>query len=159
MDQVQANIEMQNRVDNSVLQLKQQHSNLEEKLDYWIMAVETAAVGFSVQQTAGKEWHCRTLWLGFAVITWGIGFFTGYWRQRALISNVIANYDAVKNIDPRGLRLGSTLLTDSPQFRGKADSLARRHICLFMIGAVLFLIWHVLEMCNYVPPVKPPVVP
>ena len=115
-----------------LIELYKQHRVGQDKYAYFLLAVAASAVGFAVQKTTGVGVQWSQLPLAVATGLWVMSFFFGckhlLWSQAALTANI----DLIKNMLSKAM------------FYGKWQFL------LLVIGAVFFLVWHVLEMVFFV---------
>ena len=141
--------------DNVLVGLSKQHRAGQDKYAYFLLAVAASAVGFAVQKTTGVGVQWSQLPLAVATGLWLTSFFFGcrhlLWSQAALYANA-SLIKLRKGIHPdqpvhpssdaaiQGVRSAMTQNADDAAFYGKWQFL------LLVIGAVFFLVWHVLEM-------------
>ena len=121
-----------------------------------VMMCVSAAVAFAVQKTDGLMLSWSMTPLGLAVLTWGISFYFGckhlVWIQTALRANygllqlqVGAHPDQPEH--PQHLEAAISGVNKALDFNiDKAQFYSVWQFRLLISGAVLFIVWHVLEM-------------
>ena len=142
--------------DQGVLELHKQHREGQSKYTYFLLAVAASAVAFAVQKTTAMKMSWSMLPLGLAAISWGLSFYCGcknlLWVQTA----IFANYSLLQlksGIHPdqpphpqllqaaeEGVRAAIETNIKGAEFNGKWQ------FRLLIIGSILFLTWHVLDM-------------
>ena len=142
--------------DNTLVELTKQHRAGQDKYAYFLLAVAASAVGFAVQKTTGVGVQWSQLPLAVATGLWLMSFFFGcrhlLWSQAALYANASLIklqkgthpdqpvHPSASEVARQGIRLAMTQNADAASFYGRWQFL------LLVIGAVFFLMWHVLEM-------------
>lgn len=138
--------------------LSNQLSEAQTKYTYFLLAVAASAIAFSVQRTTGATLGWWQIPLGFAVVCWAVSFFSGC-RNRAYFGSTLHANTALVRIQSGAipeLHRHPDIASDiSKEFRKIAEensSMAnfwgKMQFRLLVLGAILFLIWHVLEMAN-----------
>jgi len=139
-----------------ILELYKQHREGHSKYTYFLLAAAASAVAFAVQKTSGEKLSCSMIPLGLATISWGLSFYCGckslLWAQAV----ILANYDLLQ------LKSGThPEQPPHPQLSQAAEEGVMSAIMtnmdgaaihgrwqyrLLILGGVLFLIWHILDM-------------
>ena len=132
--------------DNTLVALHKQHRAEQGKYVYLLLAVAASAVGFAVQKTTGVGMQWSQLPLAVATGLWGTSFYCGcrhlLWSQATLA----ANSDLIKFKNENKPELAAAARSAMIGNAGDAECYAKWQFRLLMIGAVSFLLWHVLEM-------------
>ena len=145
--------------------LSQQLHEAQNKYVYFHLAVAASAIALAVQKTAGSPLAWSQLPLGLAVLSWAASFFSGCRNRSFFASTIYANLSMVSVQDGshpdtpqhpelakaacEGIRKAADSNIASMSFWGKAQSR------LLVLGAVFFLIWHVMDMAATPPPSSP----
>ena len=129
---------------------------VQDKLDYWLMAVAASAIAFAIHQTHGSALRWSLLPLGIAVGTWAVSFFAGCrrqsWIQAGLHTNlgrlrIEGGMDPLAGTNPEKIALGlETLESIFDKQSSKGQCWARVQFRALVVGAVCYLLWHVVEM-------------
>ena len=142
--------------EDGIRELWLQHRAGQDKYTYFLLAITASAIAFAVQKTSDAVFAWRLAPLGLAVLAWGGSFYCGcknlIWVQTALM----ANYNLLqltRGVHPqqpdhpelseaalRGTRAALNTNVD------RAQSYALSQFRLAIIGALLFLAWHVVEI-------------
>ena len=121
---------------------KQQRS-VQDKYDYFLMALAWAAIAFSVQRTVGMAPRWSMLLLLGAVLSWGASIFSGLLRQTrvdAMLTSHFIEYDTESEEQTAFIeRFRKELSTEASRWR-KAQNYT------FFLGAALFICWHVISL-------------
>lgn len=133
-----------------------QHRAVQDKYTYFLLAVTASAIAFSVQKTDSLLISWSLLPIGLAVMFWCGSFYCGCkhltWVQMTLSANLTLFQLNERNHpnQPRGLELTEAAKKGTREAMDKNASRAMNYAIWqyrFMItGAILFLIWHILEM-------------
>lgn len=141
----------------TIQELWQQHRVGQDKYTYFLLAVSASAIAFAVQKTDGLKLTPDLYLAGEAVIIWGLSFYCGcknlVWVQTALF----ANYSLVQlqnGVHPKqpdhpqlvaaaieGVRSAVTTNINN------AQSHAIWQFRFLILGALLFIGWHVWRIC------------
>ena len=141
---------------NELLELHKRHDDAQAKYTYFLLAVTASAVAFAVQKTDGLSISCSMIPLGLAVLSWGLIFFFGTKNLIWVHTALGANYGLIqlqKGVHPdqpehpEHLELAIKGITNALNFNiNKANFYAIWQYRLLILGAALFLIWHITEM-------------
>ncbi|MBU0699892.1 hypothetical protein KKE26_01120 [bacterium] len=142
--------------DEALTEIHRQHRTGQDKYTYFLLAVTASAVAFTVQKTDGLKITYSLLPLGVAILLWGLSFYFGIKNLLWVQTSIYANYSLLqlqKGVYPeqpdhpqmleaaiRGVRSAIESNVGKSQFYGVWQ------FRLLIAGAVLFLVWHVLEM-------------
>jgi len=128
----------------------------QEKYNYFLLAAAGAAIGFALTQTQNTLISWSKLPLALGVLCWGISFFCGC-RHAAYVNAILyANGDLLKVEDGRHPSVGmhpQMMAAASGGIRQaiegnseRASRYAHGQFRFLVTGAVLYVVWHVLEM-------------
>jgi hypothetical protein len=144
--------------------LSKQLAEAQSKYTYFLLAVAASAIALVVQRTTGQSLNWNMIPIGLAVACWAGSFFSGC-RNRAYFSstlyanaaflqiqdgthpNVPSHPDAVKAAS-QGVREAAESNSSIANFWGHLQ------FRLLVLGAICFLVWHIIEMINVVPNAK-----
>lgn len=146
---------------DGIRELWLQHRAGQDKYTYFLLAVTASAIAFAVQKTGDATLTWKLAPLGLAILAWGGSFYCGcknlIWVQTALM----ANYNLLQlragvhpqqpdhpDLSAAALRGTSNALNSNVD---QAQSYALSQFRLAIAGAVLFLIWHVVEIYDRTP--------
>jgi len=139
-----------------LIEIHKQHRAGQDKYTYFLLAVTASAIAFSVQKTTNLILSWSMLPLALAVLLWGTSFFFGCKNLHWVQASIYANYSllqlqkGVHRNQPNHPQLVEAAIkgVDSAIETNvdNADFYAKWQFRLLIIGAVLFLIWHVIEM-------------
>jgi len=139
----------------TILELYKQQQNLNEKHTYFLLAAAGAAIGFAVQKTEGLLLSWWLAPVGLAILCWGASFFYGCKHIGACQAVISLNSDLLEV--SRGThhrqpppQITQAILQDTKTELDKnvrRSTVAKRaQFRLLIEGAVLFVLWRVLEM-------------
>jgi hypothetical protein len=143
-------------LDDDILEVYKQHRAEQDKYTYFLLAAAAAAIGFAVQKTEGLRFSWWLLPVALATASWGISFFFGcknlLWAQTGLA----ANYNLLqlrKGVhpeqpqQPEGAQAAIAGVKTAMRSSGEKSRLyAVWQFRTLIAGAVLFIVWRVLEM-------------
>jgi hypothetical protein len=134
----------------------QQFRTSQDKYAYFLLAAAGAAIGFALTQTQGKPLSLTQLPLGIAVICWGLSFYYGCRFVEYITSSLYANFDLLKvqdgihpdvGMNPELISAASEGIRDALKNNSKeTHRLANLQFQLLISGAIMYIIWHVVEM-------------
>lgn len=137
-------------------ELQSHFRNQQEKYHYYIIALCTTAIGFSVVKTSGHSFHWSQIPLGVAVLSWAASIYCGINFIRLNLSTLYSNimYFNVfggKHPDvgshPQNIEAATKDIMEGMVFNiNKAKCLSRWQYRLLFLGFISFLIWHLIEM-------------
>jgi len=120
---------------------------ISEKYIYYLLAVDAACVGFSINLSKDLTLSLYTIPLGLAVVLWGISFTYG------LIQ--ITSFERLTELNIIELKseIYKTQLTNEQNlemFRKQDEIKRQRHKqnIYFALGVASFLLWHIWRMYN-----------
>lgn len=128
----------------------------QDKYTYALLAATGAAIALAINQTQGATVAWSQVPLAGAVLCWGLSFFFGCRHVTYVSSTLYANAELFKVEDgmhpevgnhPQMITAASEGIKDAVQYNSsRANIFARLQFGLLVIGAVLYVSWHVLEM-------------
>lgn len=128
-------------------------SQLQEKFVFYIIALNVAAIGFSVYLTLGKPLVLTQVPLGLAVLSWAVSIWFGMNYLKKLVDSKSVNFEMLKLEGSRTLINQSDYTTKSNELMEEDQKIflkivqyLKYHELLFYAGIVCFLFWHFLEM-------------
>jgi hypothetical protein len=142
--------------ENVLLEIHKQHRTGQDKYTYFLLAVAASAVAFSVQKTDGMKIAYSLIPLGGAILLWGLSFYFGVKNIVWVQSSIYANFNLLqlKNgvhpnqpahpVEQKAAMEGVSSAMEKNS--KKAQFYGAWQFRLLIAGAVLFLIWHILEM-------------
>lgn len=133
------------------------HSQLrtaQDKYTYFLLAIAASAIAFSVQITKTESFSTSLVPLGLAVLSWGGSFFLGCRHIEYVNSTLYANAEYLKmlsGVHPPEvggyIQAVSEGIVDAMESdSNKASALGKLQFRLLILGGVLFIIWHLVEM-------------
>lgn len=142
--------------DQKMIELHKQLAESQSKYTYFLLAVAASAIAFSVQKTTGQKISWQMIPLGLADICWGLSFFLGCkfvsWEQATKYGNfnLLQLQNGVHPDQPTHPQLLAAAIECIRDTINKNLIKAQRcsfwQFRLLVYGAVLFLLWHILEM-------------
>jgi hypothetical protein len=133
-----------------------QHRQGQDKYTYFLLAAAASALAFAVQKTVGLPFSWSMAPLGGAAIAWGLSFYFGCknvsWVLTALYANVgllqlKSGTHPNQPAHPQELTAAVAGVRNALDHNAeKAYFYASWQFRTLIIGGVLFIAWHVLEM-------------
>ncbi len=139
-------------------ELAKQLNEAQSKYTYFLLAVAASAIAFAVQITTGRPLDWTLILLGLAVISWGGSFYAGCQNRDYFSSTLYANISLLQLQDGNhpeyrnhpqmvaaaceGVREAANINSSTANFWGHLQ------FRLLVLGAVFFLIWHIVEMAS-----------
>ena len=137
-------------------QIHNQLRTMQDKYTYFLLAVAASAIALSVQVTKEATLSINLIPLGFAVLSWGSSFYIGcrylQYTQSYLIANHaylqvkqgihpdVGNHPDYINAASQGIK---EAMEKSAETIGK---LGNRQFQLLVLGGILYVAWHLVEM-------------
>jgi hypothetical protein len=138
------------------IEIYRQHRTAQDKYIYFLLAAAGAAIAFAVNQTQGATLAWSQLPLAFAVAFWALSFFCGCrhlgYIESTLFANdallrVIAGRDPQVGMHPQLINVASEGIQKAIEIKSKwAGRFARWQFRCLVLGAMSYLVWHVVEM-------------
>lgn len=133
-----------------------QHRTVEDKYTYFLLAAAGAAIALAVNQTSGSGIAWSQIPLALGVLSWSLSFFFGC-RHLAYVSSILhANYSLLQvqlgehpevGLSPERQQAAAAGIRSAMESNSKrAHGHARRQFSFLVVGAAMYVIWHVIEM-------------
>ncbi|MBU1643162.1 hypothetical protein KKE54_07345 [bacterium] len=139
-----------------LVELQRQHNAGQLKYTYFLLAAAGAAIAFSVQKTMGYKLSYSMIPLGLANISWSLSFYLGCKSVNAIQSAMQSNYRLLElaygyhqSQPDTDAELDIALDKTREACERKIETAHKFDIWQFrtlIIGAVLFIAWHITEM-------------
>jgi hypothetical protein len=123
---------------------------------YFLLAAAGAAIALAVNKTDGVAVAWSQLPLALAVANWGASFFFGCRHLHYVASNLYANGEMLRvqaGTHPMVGAHAEMMAAASEGIRSamasndeRSTRFAKLQFALLVLGAILFLVWHVFEM-------------
>jgi len=137
-------------------QLATQLNDAQAKYTYFLLAVAASAIAWAIQRTTGHSLEWQMIPLGLAVLSWAGSFWCGC-RNRAYFSSTLYANLALLDLQdgshpktpshPDAIQAACAgVCRTAEQNSTSANFWGRLQFRLLVAGAVLFLLWHVMEM-------------
>tara|TARA_R110002167_G_scaffold61913_4_gene174933 strand:- start:33419 stop:33877 length:459 start_codon:yes stop_codon:yes gene_type:complete len=132
------------------------HREVQDKYTYFLLAVTASAIAFSVQKTDTLFISWSLIPIGLAVLSWCVSFYCGCKNLVWIQLTLYANLGLLQLNDGSHPELPHNLYEKEAAKQGVKDALDRNasiaqkyaiwQYRFLTSGAVLFLVWHILEM-------------
>ena len=137
-------------------QIHNQLRTMQDKYTYFLLAVAASAIALSVQVTKDATLSINLVPLGLAVLLWGSSFYVGCRYLQYTQSYLIANhaYLQVKQgthpdvgSHPDYINAASQGIKEAMEKSAETiGKLGNRQFQLLVLGGILYVIWHLVEM-------------
>lgn len=142
--------------DDQQLELYKSHRAAQDKYDFFLLAAAGAAIGFALTQTKSSSLAVTQAPLGLAVLLWGLSFYLGcqhllgvhatMWTNSQLLE-VKAGRHPLSGRNPQLVVASVEIINEMLEKQGnRTGRLARWQFTTLILGAVSYIVWHVLEM-------------
>jgi hypothetical protein len=142
--------------DEDLREIYRNLQNSQDKYVYFILAVTTASIGFTITQTQNITFKPSLILLGIGILCWGFSFFFGCRNREYCNSTLYANYELLKvqkgdhpelGNHPQMIQAASEGIKQAIQDNSdKMNNLVRLQMKTFIMGALFYLVWHILEI-------------
>jgi hypothetical protein len=142
--------------DDDLKYLHQKHSTGQDKYTYFLLAVTASAIAFAVQKTETSVISYALTPIGIAVMSWCASFYCGCKNLVWVQTTLMANYNLLQlrmgvhpeqPENPEHLEVAKKGVRSALESNAdKAQEYAIAQYRLLIIGAVFFLIWHIVEI-------------
>ncbi len=144
--------------------LSKQLADAQTRYTYFLLAVAASAIALVVQRTTGRSLNLDMIPLGLAVACWAVSFFAGC-RNRAYFSSTLYANAALLQVQdgthpdvpghPDAIAAASQGIREAADHNSSmANFWGHLQFRLLVLGALCFLVWHIMEMINVVPNTK-----
>lgn len=122
------------------LELRKQHREMQAKFVYFILAINAAAIGYTVTISKGNDIHWTYLFLTVAIILWGLSFLFGTIFLMLMIAHQGTNQALLEHItDSQKEKYEKNI----KQYNILAPKFLQLMLYATLGGFILFVIWHV----------------
>ena len=127
----------------------------QDKYSYFLLAAAGSALAFAVQKTAGLTLRWNMIALAAAALAWILSFYFGCRRLLTSQESLRANYRYLQmgeQIDSRYKSLPEygevrdEIMAEVQVLNNRAARYSSRQFQWLIVGAVLFIVWHVWDM-------------
>lgn len=142
--------------DDKMTEIYRQHRTFQDKYTYFILAAAASAIALAANRTQDAAISYTMIPLGAAVLCWGFSFYFGCRHLRYVGSNLYANMDLLRaekgihpsvGADPQLIQAASEGIRSAMESNSnRANRLAIWQFRLLILGAVLYLVWHIIGM-------------
>jgi hypothetical protein len=132
------------------------HRTAQEKYTYFLLAAAGAAIGFAATQTRDALLAWSQAPLALAILAWGLSFFFGCRQIRYVQSSLYANSELLRvqagrhpkaGIHPDVIAAASAGISSAMESNAeRASFFTRWQFNCLILGAIMYVGWHVLEM-------------
>lgn len=138
--------------DSGITELYKAHRSGQDKYTYFLLAAAGAAIAFSLNQTHDATLSWPKLPLGAAVLCWGLSFFFGCLALHDVQNLLQQNYQFLRMragehpdfpAHPQVVEEISKTIEEQAKNSGRNPT---RQFNFLIVGAVLYIVWHILEM-------------
>jgi hypothetical protein len=112
-----------------------------DKYVYFLLAAAGACIAFAINQTNDAALSPYQLPLGGAVVSWGLSLFFGCRNILAVMAVLEGSYRYGDESENHEALAKSIAMSE-----GRAARYLRWQFVLLLVGAALFVCWHVIEM-------------
>lgn len=141
---------------DGIKELHQQLNTTVHKYTYFLLAVSAAAVAYAIKLTTGSILSYSMLPLGLAILNWGLSFYSGCRQLNYVHSYIFTNFELLKikggvhedvGNHPQMIEEVSKGIRDIlKSYNDKINFYGRWQFRFLVIGSLLFLTWHIIEM-------------
>jgi hypothetical protein len=118
---------------------------ISEKYVYYLLAIDAACVGFSINQSKNLSLTFYHIPLALSIVFWSLSFWYGLNQISKFERQIDLNIIQLKSIII-GAPLSNKDNVELYNIQGKiANDRKRQNLC-FAIGVVFFIAWHILNM-------------
>lgn len=147
-----------NEENHTIIELLKQLIESETKYTYFLLAAAASGIAFAITRTTGMALEWSMIPLGLAAISWAGSFFAGCRNRQYFLSILYSNYALLEvqyGRDPKCLtnsqliQLASKGITEAIKDKTKKENRwGNWQFRLLILGAILFIGWHILLMNN-----------
>lgn len=142
--------------DETLNEMYRQFRTAQDKYVYFLLTAAGAGIALAVNQTKSEGLQLSQIPLALCIMSWGLSFFSGSRFALHSISAIYTNtklYLAQQGLDPiagnhsQKIELACGVYEKSLQKDQEALAKhGRRQFRFLVVGACMYLVWHVLEM-------------
>jgi hypothetical protein len=132
-----------------------QYRKDQDKYSYFLLAAAGSALAFAVQKTAGLTLRWNMIVLAAAALAWILSFYFGCRRLLTSQESLRVNYsyfqmgeqiERMFKLLPEYKEARDKILEEVQGLNNEAARYSSRQFQWLIVGAVLFIIWHVWDM-------------
>jgi hypothetical protein len=133
-----------------------QSRTAQDKSTYFLLAAAAAAIGLALERTKGSALEWSMVPLGLAVVSWGLSFYCGCVHLKYVNSILSSNLELLKvqsgtHADiaqhPEHVADAADGIKNAIESKSvKGSRFAKIQFQMLILGAVLFISWHVIDM-------------
>ena len=135
------------------------HREVQNKYTYFLLAAAGAAIALAVNQTQDVAMAWSQVPLAAGALSWGLSFYYGCRHLAYVSSTLYANIELLRvksgqhpnvGADPQRMTAAIEAIRQIIESNNKrANRLGHRQFRFLVLGAVLYIVWHILEMYLY----------
>ncbi len=144
--------------DQNELEVYRQLRTSQDKYTYFLLAAAASAVALSVNRTTGATLSYWQTPLGLAVLCWGLSFYFGC-RHIAYVNSTLYTNSVLLRVQggtrpvagrsPQAIAADAERITREMEANSEdANRYGHWQFRLLICGALLYIVWHVLEMAR-----------
>ncbi len=132
------------------------HREVQNKYTYFLLAAAGAAIALAVNQTQDVAMAWLQVPLAAGALSWGLSFYYGCRHLAYVSSTLYVNIELLRvksgqhpnvGADPQRMTAAIEAIRQIIESNNKrANRLGHRQFRFLVLGAVLYIVWHVLEM-------------
>ena len=135
-----------NRMNEEIRELAKQFNDAQAKYTEVLMAMAGACIGLTVARTTSHAPTWSMICLALAVLSWGYCILAGVQNRQCCMTLMLLNNQLLQT------NSSSSGAAEAMEYEGaRARRLTYWQLYSLLGGAVLFLIWHVIDMFDHLP--------
>lgn len=142
--------------DEAGQEVYRQFRTVQDKYTYFLLAAAGAAIAFSLNQTHSLPLSWQQAPLALAVISWAASFYFGCQHARYIASSLYSNLEWLRiakgehpdvGSHPQAIEAACAGIQEALTFNSeRAERYSNWQFRLLVVGALLYITWHVVEM-------------
>ena len=120
------------------------HFDIQNKFVYYILAINAACIAFTINFAKDVNITCHEIPLGFAILFWGISFYSGIVQVENTEVSIQANIKKLEAAS-KGQEPSDYIKSESNRTIKKGVKYRKYQNWCILIGALCFIIWYVLR--------------
>ena len=140
----------------SEIEIVKQLREGQNKYTYFIFSITIASIAFAINISSNLALSYYHIPLGIALLSWSYSIYSGFKYIRLVHSTLYANVHYLRALRGEMQEIQSNPATQEPIIIGITQAMennseegsksSERQLKFFFIGALFFVIWHVLKM-------------
>lgn len=124
----------------------------QQKYIYYLITISAAGIGFAIEKSFGQPFEMSMVLLGCALLFWAFSIYLGLQRLKYGMSNLSANIellkiergqDSISEAHPDFIQAAHQGVKEAMDHNNeKASKLFRSQGGFFILGVILFILWH-----------------